>query len=628
MDDVIFSAPELWNEISKTAQFQQETYDLNMLKDIRSRLALPPTGSMPTLLKKHHISCEELLDAVLSCMQPFADMLNDLYAMFQKAGAQQSNHNLRIQFDFNKSKNSFSWDLDFFRQQAETSGKCLVAIYAKVPAQPFALSNKIREIGYPEWLNTTEHLYPEDVQKWLKEYRACPKGVWPGWIPDPPSCDDPELNKHIQALWNILQVAHRKCLQDYSPQYQPQGEDAALWWAEVDRWMQSYISAICDLLLLVQGQIAHRQAPSANAAAQTIKDIVAEVSMSEVTVEVWRQAVMDILNLPFWKKRYELYSVWICTQIVDALSQNDVTYHVTDNTLSFSFSGSHIATLNAYHPPLELWAEVRTHYACPDDRPRKNHIQPDYTLAIGDAYKADHSVAVVECKQYKKYSRKNFLNAAEDYAGGRPNASVFLTNYGPIPSTLKDSAKEEFRDRIQFCEFVRPGTKGTVVFRHELKEAIDRYYDLNYPAQLPAYPLPEGDCSIRLRWGELPADLDLHMVITSDEEIFRVGYNQKGGKCVAPFAVHGKDDTEGHGNETIQITKMLPGEYDIYVHDYHETGKLSSPITLLIEVNGIVRYAISRTEPIAPQTVWHPYRISDGMVIPVNDTVEFEPQLS
>ena len=215
------------------------------------------------------------------------------------------------------------------------------------------------------------------------------------------------------------------------------------------------------------------------------------------------------------EKRYELYSAWVSTQIMRALPCKNVHYHTKDNRLSFSFSGSHIATISSYTPSLELWAEVRTYYDSPKSRTRKRHIQPDYTLAIGDAYEANHSVAVVECKQYKKYNRKNFLNAAEDYAAGRPNSKVFLVNYGTIPLSLKDKAEDRFRNQISFFGNVRPSTVDTMAFRKQLLQEIDQYYEKTYPTRLimPEYSKPCGVCILRLTWGSQPKDLDLHLVV-------------------------------------------------------------------------------------------------------------------
>ena len=309
--------------------------------------------------------------------------------------------------------------------------------------------------------------------------------------------------------------------------------------------------------------------------------------------------------------------------MLNALPENDVQYHVKDNTLSFSFSGSHIATIKSYSPPLELWAEIRTYYPSPKGRSRKNHIQPDYTLAIEDAYNADRSVAVVECKQYKKYSRKNFLNAAEDYAGGRPQANVFLVNYGTMNPLLKDSVDGKYRDRIQFFGSIQPHTTETIAFRNALKAAIDQYYKNNFKFKISECFFPNKGCTIRLKWSDLPKDLDLHLIITTDTQKYHVAFNQRGSSDNYPFAELGNDDRDGYGNESITISQLLSAKYDIYVHDYYDTGFISGSITVQIETDGQPEYAISRVEPIEKGKLWHPYTIVAGVISPVNEIVDF-----
>ncbi len=626
MNELITTASELWEEISKTAQFQHREYDLNMLLEIRNRLALPMDGSMHVLLRKYNISSETLLNTVLCCVQPFTEMLNDLFAMFRRASAQQSDHNLKIQFDFNRNKEIITTDLNFFRQQVESANRLITQAVAGIPAYPFDLCQKINGIWQPDCLNDPRTMYPENIQKWLQEYKACPKWSWPDHVPDMPITGYNELDKQIEILWQILSASlwkYRNADKNEIEQGIAENEYADFWYAETDHWIGYYVEIICNLLTFFKLNPPEKHSDFADLAARKIRRIVGECPLYRVTIEEIHRAVTDILNLPFWKKRYELYSVWLCSQILKAFPQNDILFHIKDNTLSFSFSGSHIATLSSYDPPLELWAEVRTYYASPKGISRKHHIQPDYTLAIGDAYDANHSVAVVECKQYKKYSRKNFLNAAEDYAEGRPNANVFLVNYGPIPSTLKASAEVKCRDRIQFYGFVRPSKQETITFQKKLRVTVDKYYNRTYRIRLPEYPFPEKCCTIRLRWGDLPKDLDIHVIITSGVQKYHVAYNQRGSMERVPFVELKNDDQHGNGEELILIDHINSSRYDIYVHDFNGTEDISGAITVSIETYGQPKYAMSRMEPIKSGNLWHPYTIATGKIIPVNDTVLF-----
>lgn len=625
MSKIITTAPELWQEIASTAQFDQREYDLEMLNEIRRGLGFPSTGDISVLLKKHNTSCETLLNTVFLCVMPFSEMLSDLFAMFQQADAQESDHNLKIQFDFTAHGEKFNTDLKFFRQQTMSANSAIAQAAGSIPVQPFELVHMINEIWHPNYLNDSENLYPIEIRDWLEEYYQCSQGTWPDYVPPMPSSGFSGLDKQLENLWQILANSLRKYRTQYTEEKwnsHNKPDDAEFWWHENDRWLGTYVKVICNLLTFFKTTNSDEHAAFADSCSKKIEEILTLCSMHKFPIEHRFQAVIDILNLPFWKKRYELYSVWVCTQILRALPSDSVHYHTKDNKLSFSFSGSHIATINSYTPSLELWAEVRTYYDSPKSRTRKNHIQPDYTLAIGDAYEADNSVVVVECKQYKKYNRKNFLNAAEDYAGGRPKSKVLLVNYGPVPSSLKDKADSRFINQIDFFGNVRPATLENATFRKQLRHAIDQYYEKTYQIRLPEYPLPKGDCIFRLTWGAQPQDLDLHLVITNKTQKYHIMYNKSGSAIDAPYAKLSNDDRAGYGNECITIHRWFPGTYDIYVYNYSNTELFSDAATVLIESNGKIRYAISRTEPLQHGMYWHPFSISDGKIIAVNDIVE------
>lgn len=628
MDEIITTTTELWKIISNTAHFNNKEYDMEMLKDIRNNLGLPQNGDIAVLLKQYNISCENLLNTVLHCLRPFSVMLNDLYILFQKAGAQQTNYNLRIQFDFGSINKSFSEELNFFHQQAISANELVVQATSMIPAQPYKFKDCIEKIcdSYNNSKSISELYYEEDIQQWLQEYDSYKFGNWPDYLPNQPSSGYADLDKQISILWQIFaaslwkyrnEYSENKMLGDYNT------EDRRFGLAETDRWLGAYVRIICDLTLDFYESDNQELQSKASSYAKKIEEVLKKCEMRKISTELQIKSVIDILNLPFWKKRYELYSVWISTQILDILSEShNVYYHVKDNTLSFSFSGSHIATLNNYNPPLELWTEVRTYYDSPKSPSRKRHIQPDYTLAIGDAYLANNSVAVIECKQYKKYSKKNFLFAVEDYAGGRPNSNVFLVNYGPISSTLKNNISSKYRNRVNFQEKVRPLTSGAANFKRLLKKIIDQYYDENYMVKLPIYPLPESSCTIRLIWSDKSQDLYLHLIISTKKDKCHIYYNNTGNKNNYPYASIGSDYQHGKGNEVILINNWISGEYDIYVNDYKNEQTISGAITVSIECNKQILYAISHTEPIKENTCWHPFHIENEKIIPINEIVD------
>ena len=89
MDNIIISdAAALWSTFQKTAQLKDDDYDADLERQIRIALKLPATGQMLDFIKNQAICVEDLLAAILNAMQPFSQMLVDLYQMFEQASAQ------------------------------------------------------------------------------------------------------------------------------------------------------------------------------------------------------------------------------------------------------------------------------------------------------------------------------------------------------------------------------------------------------------------------------------------------------------------------------------------------------------------------------------------------------------
>ena len=110
--------------------YEHKEYDRTLLGQIRNKLHFPPRADIKKHLQQRHISCEELLAVILGALLPFSQMLKDLLKMFEDACAQQTVHNLRIEFDFSKYDSYVEMSLDQFKQQVrstEKSGNVLIA---------------------------------------------------------------------------------------------------------------------------------------------------------------------------------------------------------------------------------------------------------------------------------------------------------------------------------------------------------------------------------------------------------------------------------------------------------------------------------------------------------------------
>lgn len=178
----------------------------------------------------------------------------------------------------------------------------------------------------------------------------------------------------------------------------------------------------------------------------------------------------------------------------------------------------------------------------------------------------------------------NVLGCVADIDGNRIDAALVKgdgINYSAITTTLTDSNGN----------FVLPARRDGELY----------VYAQNGNRTTNAQPITtaatdyniEGDClkvstgndslSIRLTWGELPYDVDSHLVTPSGDHIY---FSNEGSLSSAPFANLDVDDTLSYGPEFITVRKLMVGRYHYGVHNYSRTkppGLKDSPITVFLE---------------------------------------------
>lgn len=326
------------------------------------------------------------------------------------------------------------------------------------------------------------------------------------------------------------------------------------WYPEIDRWSAVFLQDMELLAELVRKKKFTKE-KLVNIKKELKKDIN-DFLLRSAWIEERGDELQEILSLPYWKKRYELYSAWISTQIIESLKDRAIEYHVVNGMLSFSFNGSLIATCRGLQPPLEIWTEKRTKAARLISKYRKSGIQPDYTLAIGSADTPENSIAVVECKQYKTPGTQNFREAIIDYANGRKNAEILLVNYGPVSLDKLNIEDTDIKNRSSCVEYMKPDSRTVTAFKEQLRKKVITYYQshaqkdgrFRYP-----WTSPGSECSIKLSWKEIPSDLDLHLRIGGEANgNFHIYYAEMGQRKEIPYAVLDRDVKDGWGPEVIK----------------------------------------------------------------------------
>ena len=611
MDIFISNPVELWQRICQTAEFGQRAYDQSLLREIRESLSLPNVGGIKYWILKKQISSEQIIAAVLHALKPFSMMMTDLFDMFATAGAQQSNNNLILSFDFKKGKEEYDIDLESFRQQMSIVQTAVQSAYSVIPESPWTMIRIINNLCNP----VESRALPDSINRWLMDYDDCREHrTWPDYFPSQPLLGIDTLDQQVNYLWNIMKTSifvYRKMGADN--RYDIYGD--SFWYAETDHWIGCFMRALMKQITLIKSLAEDAKDIRAKDLADSYERIIESLSWIKVESDVTYlfTCLNNILKLPFWKHRYELYSVWISTQIVSALSEKP-RFNVINNAIRFSFSGAHIATFDEFDPPLELWAEVRTPYSFPRGEGRKNHIQPDYTLSVGNPKNKDNSVVVVECKQCKRCYHNNFLRATEDYAGGRPNANVLLVNYGPVSNRLSSRLNSGLQKRIDFFGLVYPNSNNVIRFRQRLREIVYNSCNLIYVEQDVQIVSSLSQCVITLEWGSIPRDLDIHLLITySNKSHDHIYFRNMGKLDKYPFAALDMDDRAGNGMETITMQYFPDNTYDVFVRNYSGEKEINEPVKVSIYCNK-QKCEIDHVNPIGRDCLWHVFHIEENTV--------------
>ena len=582
---ILEDSASIWLYLKHQGGLDTKSYDEGLEQDIRSHLSLPDKGRLEDLLRSTATSVETFLFAFFKTIQPYAEMTSDLLRMFEEAGATQSNSNLAVRFDFGTELPELSFDLAHFRQWNEVwsrvAGVFLVNVwdYQTIWELNGALRTMRPQVAHPT------------AKQWVTEYGEF--RVWPKLQLQAPRAGEKQLDDVLQRAWWVWMTVvaesarygdSRDDLRRQRNRPNEQGEFAKLsennrrrWSPEFlasidsDGWAGSFASGAYDRAECISTLPPAEKRAAAEELKSALERVFDQVRQEEMQGEALLQSLQDFLQLPVWRRRHELYSTWVGSQIIDACEDYGVRIHQVDGALLLSFAGTHLATLTRGEPTMHIWAELRSPLGHPIGKGRKRSIQPDYSV-IGDPITAPElSILEIECKQYKTASAKNFCDALTDYATGRPRAHVVLVNYGHAKESLLDGVDPSLRGRTSLVGLMRPGSsEAQSRFRDIVSKVLsERCVKLGSPSVQPV-SLPHGmTARLTLSWEAVPRDLDLHVRILSPEQDWEVYFSNRGSTTQAPWVQLDSDIQSGCGPETVDIAQWVKGgKYHIAVHNY------------------------------------------------------------
>ncbi|QIZ38027.1 hypothetical protein [Saccharopolyspora sp. ASAGF58] len=573
--ELVTRGADLWKQLVERGDLREEDQDRELVTELVQRLRLPT--DIPIREALVDVSTERLVREFFAVAEPFAAMWADLLALFERATAITGADQLDISFDFSGEDPKLTFDLQHFRRTVEIVRE-LMSPFDLHRTDQAGLWNMVRAFGPNRPENNRSSRWPQVTAEVLRE------GPFPEELPERPSSDEPRLDALLEETWQLTATV----LHDARTVF---GRRAAIYGDRdplpavpsgfpgndlrvviSDYWFSSLLQAMA-------------RAMDANVGpelADVLEEALAPLRNADPGRRSAQRRLEELLSLPLWKHRYDLYSNWVTTRLVAALEDAGPVIHSARGRIEFLFSGTHLATFDKLRPRAHLWCEYRTPLADPVGK-RKGNIQPDIALRQ-DPITADLVPLVVECKQYAKSDSRSFAAALTDYAHGHPAARVVLVNYGPgREKTIVDKVAGDVQDRTAFIPFFRPGSPAALdLFCREVRTAVGLPTLRDDLAETER----DGAGTVTLTWSSAPSDLDLHLLIGNPPR-WTVDYRDFGSLDAEPFAQLEGDIRSPGGGEVVRIGKWLATEYLVEVVNYSREGVLANAVpTVEVTVDG------------------------------------------
>jgi len=367
-------------------------YDAELVRVLKEGLYPHAKRSLERELRAAPPSAEAFLEVFFGALKPFSQMLRDVLGMFESAGARRSDENLRIAFDFDKASKALALTLKEFREVEAFFRRVVRPIVVRRwnSNTLFSLSrdvqNVLESLGVPDAqqrFDAPSRVRDPRVRAWIEENGK------PAWLPFPgfPKSGDTELDKTLgmaEGLIHYMIAEVRKLGTPYEESARQLGE---LPWEEHDEdeaerrthdtederprrdfvraahdfWPNSFAEHVCLGVEAVNDDKEKDKPEAAARLAAAIRIGFDRPPRQERTRVSLEQDFHDLVNLPIWKKRHELYAVWVASRIADALQNLSWEWHPDGDTLRFPFSGAELATLLGGDGSMHIfWTEKRT----------------------------------------------------------------------------------------------------------------------------------------------------------------------------------------------------------------------------------------------------------------------------
>ncbi|MCC9177887.1 hypothetical protein [Arthrobacter sp. zg-Y750] len=615
-------AHEVWSMWISNGTVRPTDYDYEFADAVAGIIGAPSGADLLRHLQTSKATALELIIAALNALRPFGGMLADLLAMYEQIGA-RANENESLRIKIGNEDEGIDESLHYFREMVESVHYLVASVSAPFDESEWLWSCPLR----PRKVEVA----PEPIRDWLDHYQGDGDlGSYQMPIPPVPACGVAAVDKLASDMVEVLE-GHRHLLLNYAPSLrdlrnvwtsagrdeltsEDHGMTRTFFFAATDHWLATHVRAVHEWVANIRSTSQEIEAVNETVQAMT-KWLDAAPLQRRILGQVVRQ-LSDVLSLPAWRKRHEIYSAWIVTLVKEALPKERVQFIVRDGIFAMPFRAVHLADIFTSAGIVELWSELKSPIIDPVGHGRKNAIQPDYRFVRSTRQSFQSTTArqhdaiqdtllAIEVKQYFKAAKKNPGQALADYTKGLPNAQVFLAAYGPVSANVLDLVPAENRSRAEVFRDVRPFHEE----RSKLIEAISNMLPPPRSSKSRLYSPPF--LAAVLTWSPLVHDLDLYVYRGETDEVAQINYQSP-----VSFYGHLIQDAFDGGPETVELFNA-DEETRILVHSHQGVPLADAQPKLQIAgPNGVQLFQLPSDFP-SNGTTWHAATISAGNPIDV-----------
>ncbi|MCF0069779.1 hypothetical protein LZD49_04800 [Dyadobacter sp. CY261] len=491
LTELLRDASSLWKYLMSSAGLDLKHYDPEILSGNGIYQGLPghlgvseEPGNFAAELRANNISVEALIQAFFKTWQPYAQMMGDICTFFERNSVKQTDRSIKIVFDFSQvDQEELTFDLEHFNST-------VAAIERIKQISEWTRFQKGEHFGFISkfcggYLGSSKQ---NDVLAWTKRFsnREIVGIDEFSWTVTSSEKLNFELRR-LELIWktvmrkvvefDMFEGRHKRYLygqydQASNTTSDSQGEPLSRVAQLVDDyWPPTFVNALLKLLEDMEELPIQDRDTKYQTLALQIKSFLDERTVSTEDAQDLVKDLIDLLKLPTWRKRHELYGAWILALCDQTLKEHpEYTLHHDNGILRLPFKKTKLITFSTDLGEIALYSESKNVIVKPKGKSRTNHIQPDYTFYNGEQSGELDAIAVIEVKQYRTPRVSNFQNALDDYAKALPNATVFLTNYGVVPTSMK----LDYPKRSHFFGQVRPASDAAKDFSVALLSCLPK----------------------------------------------------------------------------------------------------------------------------------------------------------